>query len=53
VLDAHGMSDEEARPVVAALGDAGAVAFIEALAIFDGTSRFCRMLDVAPAGEAA
>jgi alkylhydroperoxidase family enzyme len=48
VLDAQAMSDEEARPVVAALGDAGSVAFIEALAIFDGMSRFCRMLDVAP-----
>jgi alkylhydroperoxidase family enzyme len=53
VLDAKGMSDEEARPVVAALGDAGTVAFVEALAIFDGFSRFCRMLDVQPVGEAA
>ena len=48
VLDAQAMSDEEARPVVAALGDAGTVAFIEALAIFDGFGRFCRMLDVQP-----
>jgi alkylhydroperoxidase family enzyme len=48
VLDAKAMSDEEARPVVAALGDAGTVAFVEALAIFDGFSRFCRMLDVQP-----
>jgi alkylhydroperoxidase family enzyme len=53
VLDAEAMSDEEARPVVEALGDAGTVAFVEALAVFDGTSRFCRMLDVAPAGERA
>jgi alkylhydroperoxidase family enzyme len=53
MVDAQGMSDEEARPVVEALGDAGTVAFIEALAVFDGTSRFCRMLDVAPAGERA
>jgi alkylhydroperoxidase family enzyme len=46
VMDAKAMSDDEARPVVAALGDAGTVAFVEALAIFDGTARFCRMLDV-------
>ena len=53
VLDAKGMSDEEARPVLAALGDAGTVAFIEALAIFDGFSRFCRMLDVQPVEASA
>jgi hypothetical protein len=53
VLDAQAMSDEEARPVVAALGDAGTVAFVEALAIFDGFGRFCRMLGVQPAGESA
>jgi alkylhydroperoxidase family enzyme len=46
--DASGISDDEARPVVAGLGDAGTVAFVEALAIFDGFARFCRMLDVAP-----
>lgn len=49
VTDAKTMSDDEARPVVAALGDAGTVAFVEALALFDGISRFCRMLDVEPA----
>jgi alkylhydroperoxidase family enzyme len=53
VLDAKAMSDEEARPVVTALGDAGTVAFVEALAIFDGFARFCRMLDVQPVGESA
>ena len=53
VLDAKGMSDDEARPVVAALGDAGTVAFVEALAIFDGFGRFCRMLDVQPVEESA
>jgi hypothetical protein len=47
------MSDEEARPVVTALGDAGTVAFIEALAIFDGFGRYCRMLDVQPAEGSA
>jgi alkylhydroperoxidase family enzyme len=53
VLDAQAMSDEEARPVVTALGDAGTVAFIEALAIFDGFGRYCRMLDVQPAEGSA
>jgi len=53
VLDAKAMSDEAARPVVAALGDAGTVAFVEALAIFDGFGRFCRMLDVQPREEPA
>lgn len=51
--DASEISDDEARPVVAGLGDAGMVAFVEALAIFDGFSRFCRMLDVEPAGVPA
>jgi alkylhydroperoxidase family enzyme len=53
VLDAQALSDEEARPVVAALGDAGTVAFVEALAIFDGFGRFCRMLGVQPARASA
>jgi len=48
VLDAKGMSDEQARPVVAALGEKGAVALVEALAIFDGFGRFCRMLEIEP-----
>lgn len=48
VADAKAISDEEAAPVVAALGEAGTVAFVEALAIFDGFARFCCMLDVEP-----
>jgi len=48
VLDAKGISDEQARPVVAALGAKGAVALVEALAIFDGFGRFCRMLEIEP-----
>jgi len=48
VLDAKGMSDEQARPVIAALGAKGAVALVEALAIFDGFGRFCRMLEIEP-----
>ena len=53
VMDAQAIGDDEALPVIAALGDAGAVAFIEALALFDGFSRFCRMLGVAAAQENA
>jgi len=46
VLDAKGITDADAAAVVGALGDAGTVAFVEALAIFDGFSRFCCSLDV-------
>jgi alkylhydroperoxidase family enzyme len=46
VLDAKGIGDDDAAAVVAALGEPGTVAFVEALAIFDGFSRFCRALDV-------
>ena len=46
VLDAKGITDADAAAVVAALGDAGTVAFVEALAIFDGFSRFCCSLDI-------
>ena len=48
VLDAKAMTDEQALPVVAALGEAGTVALVEALAIFDGFGRFCRMLGIEP-----
>lgn len=46
VLDATGISDEQAAEVRRALGDAGMVAFVEALALFDGFARFCRILEV-------
>jgi alkylhydroperoxidase family enzyme len=46
VLDAKGITDTDAAAVVGALGDAGTVAFVEALAIFDGFSRFCCSLDI-------
>jgi len=46
VLDAKGISDAEVAPVRAALGDATLVAFALALAIFDGFSRFQKMLGV-------
>ena len=54
-VDPSGISDEMARPVTEALGDAGTVAFVEALAIFDGFTRFCAMLEVGPdaTGETA
>jgi len=47
VQDAHAITDADAAAVVEALGDSGMVAFVEALAIFDGFSRFCCSLDVA------
>jgi len=40
VLDAKGITDADAAAVVSALGESGLVAFVEALAIFDGFSRF-------------
>ena len=46
VLDAKGITDADAAAVVGALGDAGTVAFVEALAIFDGFARFCCSLDI-------
>ena len=49
-LDAKGIADAEAAAVTGALGDAGTVAFVEALAIFDGFARFARILD---AGDGA
>ncbi len=52
VLDPNGINDADAAPVTAALGDAGTVAFVEALAVFDGFSRFSRLLGIAPAEDA-
>jgi alkylhydroperoxidase family enzyme len=46
VLDPKGIRDDDAAAVVAALGDPGTVAFVEALAILDGFSRFVRFLDL-------
>ncbi len=46
VLDPKGIGDDDAAAVVAALGDAGTVAFVEALAILDGFSRFTRFLEI-------
>ena len=47
-LDPKGISDADAAAVVEALGDAGMVAFVEALAIFDGFARFTRFLEIEP-----
>lgn len=45
-LDPKEISDADAAAVVAALGDAGMVAFVEALAIFDGFARFSRFFEL-------
>ena len=52
VLDPHGLTDDEAAAARAHLGDAGVVALLEALALFDGLARFRVMLGVAPEGDA-
>ena len=53
VRDPHAITDADTRAVARELGDAGMVAFVEALALFDGFSRFRVMLGVAPEGDAA
>jgi alkylhydroperoxidase family enzyme len=45
-LDPKEISDADAAAVVAALGDAGMVAFVQALAIFDGFARMSRFLEI-------
>ena len=52
VLDAKGITDAEVAPVREALGDATVVALVEALAIFDGFTRFQKMLGIATASGA-
>lgn len=49
-LDPKQIPDGDAVAVVAALGDAGTVAFVEALAILDGFSRFARLVALEEAG---
>jgi len=46
VLDPHGLTDDEAAAARRHLGDAGLVALLEALALFDGLARFRIMLGV-------
>jgi alkylhydroperoxidase family enzyme len=49
-LDPKGISDADAADVVGVLGEAGMVAFVQALAVYDGFARFCNFFDVAPSG---
>jgi hypothetical protein len=44
VIDPHGVTVEMRDAVVAHVGDAGLVALVEALAVFDGFTRFRTML---------
>jgi alkylhydroperoxidase family enzyme len=46
LLDPHGVTDEQAADVIAHLGAPGLIAFVEALAIFEGFTRFRMILDV-------
>ena len=48
VIDPHGVTTEMREAVVARVGDAGLVALVEALAIFDGFTRFRTILSIAP-----
>jgi alkylhydroperoxidase family enzyme len=51
-MDPHAITDADAVRVVAVLGDAGTVALVEALALFDGFTRFRLLLGVeAPDGR--
>jgi alkylhydroperoxidase family enzyme len=49
-MDPHAITDADAARVVAVLGDAGTVALVEALAMFDGFTRFRLMLGVGAPG---
>lgn len=51
-IDPHAIADGDAARVVAALGEPGTVALVEALALFDGFARFRLMLGVEPPAEA-
>lgn len=53
VLDPHGVTDEDAEAVTARLGEPGLIAFVEALALFDGFTRFRAMLGIGGSGGAA
>jgi len=48
VIDPHGVTAETRDAVVAHVGDAGLVALVEALAMFDGFTRFRTLLEIAP-----
>ena len=48
VIDPHCVTSEMREAVVAHVGDAGLVALVEALAVFDGFTRFRTILGIAP-----
>ena len=48
VIDPHCVTAEMRDAVVAHVGDAGLVALVEALAVFDGFTRFRTQLEIAP-----
>ena len=48
VIDPHGVTEEMRDAVTAHVGDAGLVALVEALAVFDGFTRFRTILGIAP-----
>jgi len=48
VIDPHCVTAEMRDAVVAHVGDAGLVALVEALAVFDGFTRFRTLLDISP-----
>ena len=48
VIDPHCVTTEMRDAVVAHVGDTGLVALVEALAVFDGFTRFRTLLDIAP-----
>lgn len=48
VRDPHAITDDDVAAVVSELGDAGTIALVEALALFDGFARFRILLGVAP-----
>lgn len=50
--DAAGISDGQAARLRAELGDAGLVAFVQALAVFDGFGRFAEIFGIVPADAA-
>jgi len=51
--DAAGISDGQAALLRAELGDAGLVAFVQALAVFDGFGRFAEIFGIVPPDAAA
>jgi hypothetical protein len=50
VIDPHCVTAEMRDAVVAYVGDAGLVALVEALAVFDGFTRFRTILGIEPGG---